>query len=197
MIAILGESPLPSAQAVYERVAQEFPARFGVRWLAPLGFENTYAIAIRRATADSLHLRTLSDLARVSDRLRAGLTPDFIGRRDGLPGLEKAYGLRFRDVRTLGPTVKYQALDAGRVDVIDGYSTDGLIARYQENFDRGMALAQQDFAAERIKKVLLKLADRIEADGAGVTHGGAGERAHLLAEALLGVLDDPGHRHDR
>lgn len=130
LIAILGESPLPSAQAVYERVAQEFPARFGVRWLAPLGFENTYAIAIRRATADSLHLRTLSDLARVSDRLRAGLTPDFIGRRDGLPGLEKAYGLRFREVRTLGPTVKYQALDAGRVDVIDGYSTDGLIARY-------------------------------------------------------------------
>jgi osmoprotectant transport system permease protein len=75
-------------------------------------------------------LRTLSDLARVSGRLRAGLTPDFIGRADGLPGLTHAYGLHFRDVRALLPAVKYQALDAGDVDVIDGYSTDGLIARY-------------------------------------------------------------------
>jgi osmoprotectant transport system permease protein len=66
----------------------------------------------------------------VSARIRAGLTPDFIGRADGLPGLQRTYGLRFRDVRALGPAVKYQALAAGQVDVIDGYSTDGLIARY-------------------------------------------------------------------
>jgi osmoprotectant transport system substrate-binding protein/osmoprotectant transport system permease protein len=131
LIAILGEAPLASAQAVFERVSQEFPARFGVRWLAPLGFENTYAIAVRRATADSLRLATLTDLAREGSRLRAGLTPDFTGRRDGLPGLQASYGLRFREVRSLGPAVKYQALAAGQVDVIDGYSTDGLIARYQ------------------------------------------------------------------
>jgi osmoprotectant transport system permease protein len=130
LLAILGEPPLPSPAAVYDRVSREFPAKFGVRWLPPLGFENTYAIAVRRATADSLHLATLSDLARAGPQLRAGLTPDFIGRADGLPGLQRAYGLRFRDVRALGPAVKYQALAAGQVDVIDGYSTDGLIARY-------------------------------------------------------------------
>ena len=62
--------------------------------------------------------------------MRAGLTPDFIGRPDGLPGLEKAYGIRFRSVRALLAAVKYQALAAGEVDVIDGYSTDGFIARY-------------------------------------------------------------------
>ena len=61
---------------------------------------------------------------------RAGLTPDFIGRPDGLPGLRGAYGLRFAEVRALLPAVKYQALAAGEVDVIDGYSTDGFIARY-------------------------------------------------------------------
>ncbi|HEY4139270.1 MAG TPA: glycine betaine ABC transporter substrate-binding protein, partial [Casimicrobiaceae bacterium] len=131
LLAILGEQPLGGAGAVYRRVASEFHARFGVRWLAPLGFQNSYAIAIRKATADSLHLATLSDLARVSKSLRAGLTPDFIGRADGLPGLTRAYGVSFRDVRPLGPAVKYQALDAGQVDVIDGYSTDGLIARYR------------------------------------------------------------------
>jgi len=130
LLAILGEQPLGSPGAVFQRVTREFRDRYGVRWLAPLGFQNSYAIAVRRTTAASLHLATLSDLARASGTLRAGLTPDFIGRADGLPGIARAYGLHFRDVRALGPAVKYQALAAGQVDVIDGYSTDGLIAKY-------------------------------------------------------------------
>jgi len=130
LLAILGQSPAPDPREVFGRVSREFRERWGVRWLPPLGFENTYAIAVRRETAESLKLATLGDLARVGPRLRAGLTPDFIGRPDGLPGLAKAYGLRFRAVRALLPAVKYQALAAGEVDVIDGYSTDGLIARY-------------------------------------------------------------------
>src|SRR5215207_7042470 len=77
LLAILGEPPLGDASAVYQRVASEFRTRFGVRWVAPLGFQNSYAIAVRRATADSLHLGTLSDLARAAASLRAGLTPDF------------------------------------------------------------------------------------------------------------------------
>jgi osmoprotectant transport system permease protein len=60
----------------------------------------------------------------------AGLTPDFIGRPDGLPALERMYGFRPRAVRSLLQTVKYTAIAAGSVDVIDGYSTDGLIARH-------------------------------------------------------------------
>ena len=130
LLAILGESPMTDERAVFQHVTSEFQRRYGVRWLAPLGFENGYAIAVRRSTADSLHLSSLSDLARASASLRAGLTPDFIGRADGLPGLERAYGLHFREVKALVPAVKYQALAASQVDVIDGYSTDGLIARY-------------------------------------------------------------------
>ena len=130
LLAILHQQPSPDPRAVYAQVSREFRARFGVRWLPPLGFQNTYAIAVRQGTADSLRLRSLSDLARVGPTLRAGLTPDFIGRADGLPGLGRAYGLRFRDIRALLPAVKYQALAAGEVDVIDGYATDGLIAKY-------------------------------------------------------------------
>jgi osmoprotectant transport system permease protein len=130
LLVILGERPVADPAEVYRRVSREFRRRWGLRWLPPLGFENTYAIAVRRATADSFGLRTLSDLVRVGPRLRAGLTPDFIGRADGLPGLRRAYGLRFAEVRALLPAVKYQALAAGEVDVIDGYSTDGFIARY-------------------------------------------------------------------
>jgi osmoprotectant transport system permease protein len=130
LLAILGARPETDPGTVYALVAREFRRRYGARWLPPLGFENTYAIAVRRETAERLRLRTLSDLAREGPGLRAGLTADFIGRPDGLPGLAAAYGLRFREVRALLPAVKYRALADSAVDVIDGYSTDGLIARY-------------------------------------------------------------------
>src|SRR5262249_15261222 len=54
LLAILGEQPVSSASVAYQRVSSEFLARYGARWLPPLGFENTYAISVRRATADSL-----------------------------------------------------------------------------------------------------------------------------------------------
>ena len=130
LLAILNEQPTSDPREVFGRVSREFEARWKARWLPPLGFENTYAIAVRKETAREHNLRTLSDLARVAPRLRAGFTPDFIGRADGLPGLQQAYGLRPREVRSLLQAVKYQALAEGAVDVIDGYSTDGAIARY-------------------------------------------------------------------
>lgn len=130
LLAVLKEPPQNDPAAVFARVAQEFPKRYGVRWLPPLGFENTYAIAVRQTTAQELSLATLSDLARAAPRLTAGLTADFIERKDGLPGLKSAYGMSFKSVRPLGQAVKYQALASGAVDVIDGYSTDGFIAKY-------------------------------------------------------------------
>lgn len=134
LIAILHDS-LPDSvmadpRAVFAHVTKRFADEYRVRWLPPLGFQNTYAIAVTRATAGKYNLRTLSDLARESPRLTAGFTADFIGRSDGLVGLTRVYGLRPRAVRPLAPAVKYQALVSGAVDVIDGYSTDGLLARY-------------------------------------------------------------------
>jgi osmoprotectant transport system substrate-binding protein/osmoprotectant transport system permease protein len=130
LLAVLHERPSADPREVYRRVSREFRERYGARWLPPLGFQNTYAIAVRRETARRYRLVALSDLARVSQQLTAGLTADFIGRPDGLPGLRQAYGIDFRSIRALLPAVKYQALAAGQVDVIDGYSTDGFILRY-------------------------------------------------------------------
>ena len=62
--------------------------------------------------------------------MRAGFTADFIGLPDGLPGLRTAYGLAPKTVSALAPAVKYQALVDGEVDIIDAYSTDGLLSRY-------------------------------------------------------------------
>lgn len=130
LLAVLHEPPVRDPAAVFARVASEFLARYKVRWLPPLGFENTYAIAVRHETATKYSLATLSDLSRAARQLSAGLSADFIERKDGLPGLRSAYGISFRNVRPLGQAVKYQALAAGAVDVIDGYSTDGFIAKY-------------------------------------------------------------------
>lgn len=130
LLVILKERLEPDASRVFDLVSREFRARFDARWLAPLGFENTYAMSVRTELADRLGLRTLSDFARVSPELRAGFTADFIGRQDGLPGLTAAYGLAPLSVSALSPAVKYQALMSGAVDVIDAYSTDGLLARF-------------------------------------------------------------------
>ena len=134
LIAILHDT-LPDSvaadpRAVFAHVYRRFEDSYHTRWLPPLGFENTYAIAVTKTTANRFHLRTLSDLARESPHLTAGFTADFIGRSDGLVGLSRIYGLKPRTVRPLAPAVKYQALASGAVDVIDGYSTDGLLARY-------------------------------------------------------------------
>jgi osmoprotectant transport system permease protein len=126
----LPDSVAADPRAVFAHVTQRFANLYHVRWLPPLGFQNTYAIAVTRSTASRYHLRTLSDLARESPHLTAGFTADFIGRSDGLVGLSRVYGLKPRDVKPLSPAVKYQALASGAVDVIDGYSTDGLLARY-------------------------------------------------------------------
>src|SRR6185437_6047137 len=134
LLAVLHDSLTDSLAAnprlLFAHVQREFGRRYGMRWLPPLGFQNGYAIAVRRETAARYHLRTMSDLAREGAHLTAGFTADFIGRPDGLAGLARVYGLHPRAVRPLAPAVKYQALASGAVDVIDGYSTDGLLSKY-------------------------------------------------------------------
>ena len=130
LLVILKAPPASDPAVVFDTVSREFARQFDARWLAPLGFENTYAMSIRTEMAERLGLRTLSDFAKVSGEMRAGFTADFIGLPDGLPGLRAAYGLAPKTVSALAPAVKYQALVDGRVDIIDAYSTDGLLARY-------------------------------------------------------------------
>lgn len=134
LVAILGDSLTDAMRAdsrsAYVHVATATLQRFGVTWLPPLGFQNGYAIAVRRETARRFRLRTLSDLAASTASLKAGFTADFIGRGDGWPGLARAYGLRLESIKPLAPALKYEALATGAVDIIDGYATDGLLAKY-------------------------------------------------------------------
>jgi osmoprotectant transport system permease protein len=94
----------------------------------PLGFANTYALAVRRETADRLGIRTISDL-RGHPAFTAAFDPGFLQRDDGWPGLSRHYGLTLADVRGMEHALTYQALSERRVDVIDVFSTDGRLAR--------------------------------------------------------------------
>ena len=100
----------------------------GLQAGVPLGFGNSYALGMRRKDAERLRIRSVSDLAG-QPQLRFGLSHEFLGRRDGWPGLRGAYGLP-QQPRGLDHGIAYEALAAGEIDVMDLYTTDAKIERY-------------------------------------------------------------------
>jgi osmoprotectant transport system substrate-binding protein/osmoprotectant transport system permease protein len=104
-------------------------AAMGLAAGVPLGFNNTYALAMRGDDARAKGIARLSDLANHSE-LRLGLSQEFIGRADGWPGLKAAYALPFPTPRGLDHGLAYEAVAQDQVDVIDIYSTDAKIAKY-------------------------------------------------------------------
>jgi osmoprotectant transport system permease protein len=129
--AILRQPPLPPERrtTVWQRARQLYEARYGLRMFPSLGFENTFAILIRQADGQRLGLRTISDAVQPARQWRAAFGYEFLNRADGFPGLAARYGLRFAappSAMDLGLT--YRALADGRVDLIAGDSTNGLIS---------------------------------------------------------------------
>lgn len=115
------------AQTVYDIVAEEYPEQFGVEWLEPWGFNNTYALALRADQAEELGVVTISDLVEHAGDLVIGAPQETLVREDGIPGLEATYGLEFKDVIGLDPGLMYSAIDNGEVDVITAFATDARI----------------------------------------------------------------------
>jgi osmoprotectant transport system substrate-binding protein/osmoprotectant transport system permease protein len=122
------DSPVSGPADAYARVSSAFLERFGLRWLAPFGFDNTYVLVMPKSVAAAQHIRTISDLARHA--LRYGVSHEFLQRPDGMPGLRRVYGLREASTVGLEHDLAYQALSEGAIDVSDGYSTDAKILRY-------------------------------------------------------------------
>jgi osmoprotectant transport system permease protein len=128
--AILRQPPLPPDQrnAVWQRARQLYDSRYGLRLFPSLGFENTFAILIRRADGQRLGVRTISEAVAPARQWRAAFGYEFLNRQDGFPGLAERYGLQFAappSAMDLGLT--YRALADGQVDLIAGDSTNGLI----------------------------------------------------------------------
>ncbi len=104
-------------------------APMGLAVAVPLGFNNTYALAMRADDARSRKIARLSDLKAHPD-VRLGLSQEFIGRADGWPGLKRTYELPFDTPRGLDHGLAYEAIAGRQVDAIDIYSTDAKLDKY-------------------------------------------------------------------
>jgi osmoprotectant transport system permease protein len=107
----------------------EVLSEFGIGMTPALGFNNTYAIGMRKALAEKLEIHTISDLRRYPD-LAIGFTSEFLDRRDGWQGLRQRYNLPQLNVRGLDHDLAYRGLEHGSIDIIDMYSTDAEISLY-------------------------------------------------------------------
>ena len=130
LTAILKEPVISEPEDAFQFVANRYHERFGIRWLKPFGFNNTYAITVRADDAKNKGWKRISNLKMEAPNLRAGFTAEFAERPDGYPGLRKAYGLNFGKTCDLDPSLMYQAVSKGEVDVICAFATDGRIASY-------------------------------------------------------------------
>jgi osmoprotectant transport system permease protein len=120
--------PLASDRDAVMGTVRDLYADSGRTLLAPLGYDNTFAILVRGADARARGLRTIDDVAKVAPQWRAGFGYEFLERPDGYPGLAKAYGLMFRSPpQVMDLTLSYRALASGQVDLIAGDATAGLI----------------------------------------------------------------------
>lgn len=129
LTAILGEAPSSEASGVYARVKHDYATRFSLEVTEPLGFNNTFAMVIRGEDARNLKLKTISDIAPIAPRWRAGFGYEFMERPDGFRGLAESYHLHFAaPPRTMELGLIYRALQEKQVDIVAGNSTDGPIS---------------------------------------------------------------------
>ncbi|WP_416150613.1 ABC transporter permease/substrate-binding protein [Salipaludibacillus sp. HK11] len=99
-------------------------------FLEPLGYQNTYALAVTEEMAVDLNLQTIGDLKAHEDNLTAAFTVEFSDRQDGYPGVQEVYEIDFSNVQTMDPGLRLGALVSGDAEVIDAYSTDSYMREY-------------------------------------------------------------------
>ena len=121
---LLAAQHLPSDAALGPALAAQ-----GLALSRPLGFSDSYGIAMPADKAKALGIAKLSDLARHRD-LRFGFSNEFVDRKDGWPALAAAYGLGGVRVQGINHDLAYRALNAGQIDLTDAYTTDAEIAAY-------------------------------------------------------------------
>jgi len=130
LLVILKHAVVNDPAEAYRIVKEGYAEQFALTWLEPIGFNDTYALAMRRADAEKLGINSMSDLAAHSGDLVLGSTQEFLVRPDALPGIESTYGMSFKGTRGMDPGLVYQAIANNDVDVISVFTTDGRIKAY-------------------------------------------------------------------
>lgn len=127
---VLKKDLINDPNELYEAVKEEYKNKYNIKWLGLYGFNNTFTLTIKKEKADELNIKNYSDLALKSKNLKFGAEYDFYEREDGYKGLEKIYGFKFKDKVELDIGLKYDAISSDNVDVINAFSTDAMLKKY-------------------------------------------------------------------
>ncbi|NRG33092.1 ABC transporter permease/substrate-binding protein [Niallia circulans] len=119
-----------NAEDVYNQAREGMLRKFNLVMLKPMKYNNTYALAIPMGVAKEYNLNNISDLKTIEDKIIAGFTPEFPERDDGYLGIQNKYGIQFAEVNIMQPKLRYTAIDSGKINVVDAYSTDSEIEEY-------------------------------------------------------------------
>jgi osmoprotectant transport system permease protein len=130
LVNIMKQNSISDKDKVYNIVKGYFHKNYQMEWMKTLGFNNTYVLAMNKDVANKYNLNTISDLAKVSNQLNLGSTMEFINRSDGYLGLQKLYGLNFKSTKGLDGGLRYSALEKNETQVVDAFSTDGLLKKF-------------------------------------------------------------------
>ena len=130
-VSILDQPAISDVEKVYEDSKAGMRELYGLEVLNSLNVNNTYTLSTTREIADKYGLETISDLRKWNGQLRATTTLTFLNREDGLPGVKELYGLEFASETGVDGAPRYTALMSGEGDLIDAYSTDGLLKKFE------------------------------------------------------------------
>ncbi|MHC3596473.1 ABC transporter permease/substrate-binding protein [Streptococcus suis] len=117
-------------EEVYTYAKEAILEQDGLMYLAPMAFQNTYALAVTEDYAQKNGIEKISDLAKVQQTAVAGFSLEFNDREDGNIGLKNLYNLQL-NVKTMEPALRYEAIKSGNVQIIEAYSTDSKVVTYK------------------------------------------------------------------
>lgn len=171
----LGLDPVKDPKEAFKIVEKEFESRYQQTYMPSYGFDNTYVFLVRKDTAEKYQLKTVSDLQKHAGELVAGVDTAWITREgDGYEGFQEEYGFSFSRILPMQIGLVYDAVSAGKMDIVLGYSTDGRIASYDlvmleddrhffPPYDAAPIIDDQLIAKEpKLKEAIAKLADTID-----------------------------------
>ena len=128
--SLLNQGSSTDKEHIYSTV-RSLMAKQGIQVLDPIGFNNSFVLAVRQDTAEKYRLNSISDLKKAGSQLVFSPTIEFNNRQDGIVALNHSYNLKFKKLSPIEGGLGYTAIDSGKCDVLTAYSTDGLLKTYQ------------------------------------------------------------------
>ncbi|SER16418.1 glycine betaine ABC transporter substrate-binding protein [Streptococcus gallolyticus] len=133
LLSVLGEDMETDPEKVYKTVKKEYEEQFNLTWLDYASANDSQGLVIRTEVANSLNIKTISDLQVHASELRSASQGEFDEREDGIPGLEKTYGtFNWQSSKVYDNSLKYSVLENNEADVTPAYTTEGQLVNTDE-----------------------------------------------------------------